>query len=87
LLRELRLLERVVHRGGRDSVDHPRNGHDDFANSCCGCLRLLSTGSFDLGAMLRDVDDSDSAMTESERNAAWRQSMFNAYIMNGGRRW
>jgi hypothetical protein len=32
LLRELRLLERATHRGGRDSVDHPRNGSDDLAN-------------------------------------------------------
>jgi hypothetical protein len=42
LLRELRLLERTVHRGGKDSIDHPRGGHDDFANSLCGALRQLS---------------------------------------------
>jgi hypothetical protein len=42
LLRELRLLERQTHRTGKDSVDHPRNGSDDFANSVCGCLRVLS---------------------------------------------
>jgi hypothetical protein len=42
LLRELRLLERQVHRGGRDTVDHPRGGHDDLANAVCGALRLLS---------------------------------------------
>jgi hypothetical protein len=40
LLRELRLLERAAHKGGRDSVDHPRNGSDDFANSLCGCAVL-----------------------------------------------
>ena len=39
LLRELRLLERHTHRSGRDSVDHPRNGHDDHANSVAGVLR------------------------------------------------
>jgi hypothetical protein len=44
LLRELRLLERRVHRSGRDTVDHPRNGRDDHANAVCGCLRLLSDG-------------------------------------------
>ena len=38
LLRELRLLERRVHRSGRDSVDHPRNGADDLANAVCGAL-------------------------------------------------
>jgi hypothetical protein len=41
LLRELRLLERHTHRSGRDTVDHGRNGSDDFANSCCGVLRNL----------------------------------------------
>jgi Phage Terminase len=36
LLRELRLLERQAHRGGKESIDHPRGGHDDFANALCG---------------------------------------------------
>ena len=36
LLRELRLLERKTHRGGRDSVDHPPRGSDDLANAVCG---------------------------------------------------
>ena len=38
LLRELRSLERRVHRSGRDSVDHPPHGSDDHANAVCGCL-------------------------------------------------
>jgi hypothetical protein len=42
LLRELRLLERRTHRGGKDSVDHPRGGHDDYANCVRGVLRNLS---------------------------------------------
>jgi hypothetical protein len=50
LIRELRLLERRTHRGGKDSVDHPKNGHDDLANSVCGVLRQLSSrlGSYSL---------------------------------------
>jgi hypothetical protein len=44
LLRELRLLERRTHRSGRDTVDHPRNGRDDYANAVCGVLRSLSDG-------------------------------------------
>jgi hypothetical protein len=50
LLRELRLLERRTHRSGRDSVDHGKTGHDDYANACCGVLRTLSAyvGGFDL---------------------------------------
>jgi hypothetical protein len=42
LLRELRLLERHTHRSGRDTVDHPRNGHDDHANAVCGVLHVLT---------------------------------------------
>jgi hypothetical protein len=37
LLRELRLLERATHRGGKDTVDRPRRGSDDYANALCGC--------------------------------------------------
>ena len=42
LVRELRLLERRAHRGGKDSVDHPRGGHDDYSTCVCGVLRNLS---------------------------------------------
>lgn len=42
LLRELRLLERRTHSGGKDVVDHPRGGRDDYANAACGVLRKLS---------------------------------------------
>jgi hypothetical protein len=42
LIRELRLLERIPSRSGRDSVDHPRGDHDDFANACAGAMRSLS---------------------------------------------
>src|SRR5262249_47277525 len=40
LLRELRLLERSTHRSGQDSVDHPRHGSDDLANSLFGAMQL-----------------------------------------------
>jgi hypothetical protein len=42
LLRELRLLERHTHRSGKDTVDHPKGGHDDHANAVCGVLHELS---------------------------------------------
>ena len=38
LLRELRLLERIPTRLGKDQVMHPRNCHDDYANVCFGAL-------------------------------------------------
>ena len=42
LTRELRLLERRVHRSGRDSVDHgtAANDHDDYANAMCGAALM-----------------------------------------------
>ena len=40
LLRELRQLERRVSRSGRNSVDHPKHGSDDYANAVCGALYL-----------------------------------------------
>jgi Transposase IS66 family len=47
LIRELRLLERQAHRGGRESVDHPRRGSDDLANSVCGCSATASVYEYD----------------------------------------
>jgi hypothetical protein len=39
---ELMGLERRTGRSGKDSVDHAPNAHDDFANSCCGALSLVT---------------------------------------------
>lgn len=44
LSRELRLLERRVSRSGRDSVDHPSKGTDDYGNALCGALYTARTG-------------------------------------------
>ena len=38
LLSQLTGLERRTARGGRDSVYHPPNAHDDLANAACGAL-------------------------------------------------
>jgi len=40
LTRELRLLERRTHRSGKDSIDHPRGGTDDYANAVAGCMHI-----------------------------------------------
>src|SRR5262249_29517410 len=42
LVRELRLLERMPTRLGKDQVTHPRGVHDDYANVCCGALYALA---------------------------------------------
>jgi hypothetical protein len=40
-------LERRTARGGRESIDHPPNGHDDLANAVAGVLTLAGIeGSF-----------------------------------------
>jgi len=47
-IRELRLLERHTHRSGRDTVDHGKSGHDDYANAALGCLVALSKRAYNL---------------------------------------
>jgi hypothetical protein len=42
LKNQLLALERRSVRGGRDSIDHPRGGHDDVANVAAGALVLAS---------------------------------------------
>jgi hypothetical protein len=42
LVSQLSSLERITARGGRSSVDHPRGGKDDVANSAAGVLVNIS---------------------------------------------
>ena len=39
---QLLSLERRTARGGRDSIDHPPNGHDDVVNAAAGALVTAS---------------------------------------------
>jgi hypothetical protein len=59
LLRQLRLLERRTHRSGRDTVDHPRSGNDDYSNAVCGVLTLMSKAAgsgYDLETLMKAND-------------------------------
>jgi Terminase large subunit, ATPase domain len=47
LLRELRLLERQAHRGGRETIDHPKRGTDDYANSVAGVAATIKADTYD----------------------------------------
>ena len=38
LLYQLVMLERQASRGGKESIDHPKGGHDDVANAVAGAL-------------------------------------------------
>jgi hypothetical protein len=84
LLRELRLLERVTHRGGKDSVDHPRGQHDDYANAVCGVLRTLSNYlGFSLERMLDDGDENTKERQVSEADQ-WARFRMGAYLRSMG---
>lgn len=54
LIRELRLLERRTSRSGKDSVDHPANGSDDYANALAGAMHaamVRRTGTYTLAGV------------------------------------
>ena len=56
LIKELRLLERHTHRSGKDTVDHGRGLHDDYANAVCGGLRALAVTSTDYISLMMGED-------------------------------
>jgi hypothetical protein len=89
LLRELRLLERHTHRSGKDSIDHPRGGHDDYANAACGVLRGLSNhlGYDSRFQGFQPTDDKDSGTNFATQQL--RDAIMNGYgwSPSGGRRW
>jgi hypothetical protein len=52
MLTQLLSLERRTLRGGRDSIDHPANGHDDLVNAVAGVASVLLSGSrYNLAAL------------------------------------
>jgi Phage Terminase len=84
LCKELRLLERQTHRGGKDSVDHPRGQHDDYANAVCGVFRTLSNYlGFDLEKMLDDGEENTQARQQSDADA-WHQFRLHQYMRANG---
>lgn len=46
LVLQIANLERRVTRGGRESIDHPPNGHDDLANAVAGLISLCAKPEF-----------------------------------------
>jgi hypothetical protein len=55
-INQLCSLERRTARGGRDSIDHPRGGHDDLANAVAGVVAMIATNSslLDDGSWMHD---------------------------------
>jgi hypothetical protein len=84
LTRELRLLERRTSRAGKDIVDHGRTGSDDYANSLCGLLYLLTKKKkYRYDTSMKWVDGGKS---EEETNAAWRRDRLFGHMTYGGNR-
>jgi hypothetical protein len=94
LLKELRLLERRVHRSGKDSVDHGRSGNDDYANAACGVLRrLAATANFDAwDAAYGDAAEQPSEPepfkhAQAEAREYWQGLAAQIHAYSGGRYW
>lgn len=74
LTTELMQLERRTSRSGRDSVDHPPQGHDDLANAVCGVLAMLSSRThaapwrfnFVTGELLEEVESDETKLLRRE---------------------
>ena len=67
LLVELRQLERRTMPSGKDSVDHPRGGHDDHANALAGAAVLAGERHSTI-----DLDDVVLAGRLHSAQPAWR---------------
>ena len=60
LFNQLRSLERRTRSGGRDSIDHPPNCHDDISNAVAGaCIEWRQKSDFGFGMMASADDDYD----------------------------
>lgn len=75
LLRELRLLERRTSRSGKDTVEHGRNGSDDYANSLAGVLQNLTVRS-----KWPNYDDTLSWVDTQSLSAANRATSLKAFL-------
>ena len=73
LIQQIVGLERRTARGGRDTVDHPPNGHDDLANVVAGVSAMFaSQSSYDTSLAWVGGDDLDLQQQEQLR--------FNRYV-------
>ena len=92
LLRELRLLERMPTRLGKDQVVHPRGCHDDHANVTFGALYGLANhlGAYAdaLAKATRWDDESDSEAAREARDQEYRnQFAARIFALSGGMCW
>ena len=64
LVRELVELEHRTARGGRDTIDHARGGHDDTVNAVAGAVQLAAE--MPAGWRRREQQDGWNVMTTVE---------------------
>jgi hypothetical protein len=73
LVAQLCGLERRTARGGRDSIDHAPNAHDDLANAVAGALVLASGAAMGMSA----ISDSQwqRILEDVDRMPVWRPAV------------
>jgi hypothetical protein len=93
LISQLANLERRTARGGRDSVDHPPNSHDDIANVAMGVATLFVSGdtgySMEIwrkvaGLENEPLDDPIETLLDRSRRLYARTGSFAVPIGDGG---
>jgi hypothetical protein len=70
--------ERRTARGGRDSIDHAPNAHDDLANSVAGVVAALASSAHGYDSSVKWVGTSE----RGQGRPLWQHPYF-----NNGRSW
>ena len=88
LISQLTSLERRSARGGRDTIDHPPNGHDDLANAVAG-LASINTLYPAYDHAFSGYGDNNSNISGEAQAARWqrRQLASHIYNLSGGQCW
>jgi len=79
LINQLCSLERRTARGGRDSIDHPPDAHDDIANAVAGIAQLMHKPSYDstYSGFMPEPDDAGQQLS-------WADANYQMYVSSGG---
>jgi hypothetical protein len=87
LISQLCALERRNARGGRDTIDHPPNGHDDIANAVAG-LASINTLYPNYDHDFRGWSDDPTSDREAAAARYQRQRLANyIFSLSGGQCW
>jgi hypothetical protein len=80
-IQQLVALERRTARSGKDSVDHPPNGHDDCINAVAGVIVSLGANAYRYDTSLAWVGGDDGSHADD-----WRAGRLHQHIFAGSRR-